>query len=62
LSRGIGVHHGGLLPLVKEVGYLCPSLGYIRDSMLLRWSRFSLLAGWLKFFSQQKPLQWLVVI
>ena len=22
LSRGIGVHHGGLLPLVKEVCYL----------------------------------------
>jgi hypothetical protein len=22
LSRGIGVHHGGLLPLVKEVGHL----------------------------------------
>ncbi len=22
LSRGIGVHHGGLLPLVKEVSYL----------------------------------------
>jgi hypothetical protein len=21
LSRGIGVHHGGLLPLVKEVSY-----------------------------------------
>jgi antiviral helicase SKI2 len=22
LLRGIGVHHGGLLPLVKEVGHL----------------------------------------
>ena len=24
LSRGIGVHHGGLLPLVKEVSHLLP--------------------------------------
>ena len=32
LSRGIGVHHGGLLPLVKEVSYLLPlgmSLSFI---------------------------------
>lgn len=21
LTRGIGIHHGGLLPIVKEVGY-----------------------------------------
>lgn len=29
LSRGIGVHHGGLLPIVKEVRYLA-KLGYFR--------------------------------
>jgi antiviral helicase SKI2 len=26
LSRGIGVHHGGLLPLVKEVSFFCAIL------------------------------------
>lgn len=25
LSRGIGVHHGGLLPIVKEVRRIAPS-------------------------------------
>jgi antiviral helicase SKI2 len=27
LSRGIGVHHGGLLPIVKEVSRVVPLAG-----------------------------------
>jgi antiviral helicase SKI2 len=30
LSRGIGVHHGGLLPIVKEVVEILFSQGYVK--------------------------------
>lgn len=29
LSRGIGVHHGGLLPIVKEARFQSPPLSYV---------------------------------
>jgi antiviral helicase SKI2 len=29
LLRGIGVHHGGLLPLVKEVGHLSTHIHHL---------------------------------
>jgi hypothetical protein len=35
LLRGIGVHHGGLLPLVKEVSYFCTLLARLRHSLSL---------------------------
>jgi len=62
LSRGIGVHHGGLLPLVKEVGYYFSLPGRIRHLFSFRWWKFSLLEGWSKFFSPQRLLQWWVGI
>lgn len=58
LSRGIGVHHGGLLPIVKEVDTLSPhelSKGLIGCDRL--W-RFYLLVVWSKYCLQQRPLLW----
>ena len=51
LSRGVAVHHGGLLPIVKEVVIF----GFPVD---LRWLRSCLLEAWLKFFLLQKRSQW----
>ena len=36
LGRGIGVHHGGLLPIVKEVSCRSCSMLYIADVMILQ--------------------------
>lgn len=34
LKRGIGVHHGGLLPIIKEVIVLC---GALKSYPSMRW-------------------------
>lgn len=60
LSRGVGVHHGGLLPIVKEVSrdMLMPPGLPLLTSLLFRSSSSFSPAVWSRFSSRPKLLPW----
>lgn len=59
LSRGIAVHHGGLLPIIKEVSKesICYTTVLSKYDCYRLW-RFSLPEVWSKYSLPQKHLLW----
>jgi hypothetical protein len=55
LGRGVAVHHGGLLPIVKEVTLL-PHIQLFTN----RWWSYCLREDWLRFCLQRRRLLWYV--